>query len=276
MLKIDTHQHFWKYSPHQHAWISDEMAAIQRDFLPADLQPLLNEFGISACIAVQADESETDNDFLLGLAKKNDFIKGVIGWLDYLDEGISSKLAYYSDFKELKGFRYVLQGKEQRDLMLDKNFVRGIAAMKAYDFVYELLIYPDQLGYAAQLVDQFPNQVFVLNHIAKPLIKLGEIEQWKSAVTALAQYHNVYCKVSGMVTEADWINWKYQDFVPYLDVIFSAFGTDRVMFGSDWPVCNLAGNYPKVVGIVDAYLGNLSLTEQENFWGLNASKCYKL
>lgn len=276
MLKIDTHQHFWKYNPQQHAWINSEMAVIQKDFLPNDLQPLLYNAGVSGCIAVQADESEGDNDFLLGLAKGNDFIKGIVGWLDFLDSNISSRLAYYSDFEEIKGFRYVLQGKEQRDLMLEKSFIRGIVAMNAYDFVYELLIFPDQLGYAALLVDQFPNQIFVLDHLAKPLIKASQISQWKSGIWALAQHQNVYCKVSGMVTEADWKNWDYEDFVPYLDVIFSAFGADRVMFGSDWPVCNLAGNYQKVIGIVENYVANLSLIEQEKFWALNAAKCYKL
>ena len=276
MLKIDTHQHFWKYHPVKHAWINNEMAVIRKDFMPADLQPLLKNAGVNGCIAVQADEDEDENEFLLALAKENDFIKGIIGWADFLAENISDRLAYYNDVKAIKGFRYILQDKVQRDLILSKEFIRGIVAMNAYDFVYELLIFPDQLKYAEQLVGQFPNQVFVLDHLAKPGIKAGEINQWKTAITALAKHENVYCKVSGMITEADWKQWDYSDFTPYMDVVFSAFGTDRVMFGSDWPVCNLAGDYQKVTRVVTQQVSDLSLNEQEKFWSSNAIKCYKL
>ncbi|WP_017259991.1 amidohydrolase family protein [Pedobacter arcticus] len=276
MLKLDTHQHFWKYNPVKHAWINQEMAVIQKDFMPLDLQPVLKNADVNGCIAVQTDEDEGENEFLLALAKENDFIKGIIGWVDFLSADISDRLAYYNDFKTIKGFRYILQDKAQRDLILSKEFIRGIVAMNAYDFVYELLVFPDQLKYAEQLVNQFPNQVFVLDHLAKPAIKSGEINQWKTAITALAKHENVHCKVSGMITEADWNNWSYPDFIPYMDVVFSAFGMDRVMFGSDWPVCNLAGNYQKVMRVVAQQVSNLSLNEQEKFWSSNAIKCYKL
>jgi L-fuconolactonase len=276
MLKVDTHQHFWKYNPVKHSWINEEMAVIQKDFMPIDLQPILNEVGIGGCIAVQADEDEAENDFLLSLAKNDNFIKGVVGWADFLADDISERLAYYNDFKIIKGFRYILQDKNQRDLMLSKEFLKGIQAMKAYDFVYELLIFPDQLAYAEQLVTQFPNQVFVLDHLAKPMIKAGEIKQWKTAIIALAKHENVYCKVSGMVTEADWKNWNYADLSPYMDVVFSSFGIDRVMFGSDWPVCNLATDYQKVMDVVETQVNSLTINEQEKFWSLNATKCYQL
>ncbi|WP_017256938.1 amidohydrolase family protein [Pedobacter arcticus] len=276
MQKIDTHQHFWKYNPVKHAWINNEMAVIQKDFMPHDLQPILSIAGVSGCIAVQSDEEEADNDFLLDLSKKNEFIKGIVGWVDFLNSDISERLAYYSEVKAIKGFRYILQDKEQRDLILSKEFIRGIVAMNAYDFVYDLLLLPDQLNYAEQLVSHFPNLVFVLDHLAKPMIESGEINAWKTAVTALARHENVYCKVSGVITEADWKNWKQEDLIPYMDVVFSAFGMDRVMFGSDWPVCNLAGDYQKVMRVVAQQVNSLSVNEQEKFWSLNAIKCYNL
>jgi L-fuconolactonase len=276
MLKVDTHQHFWKYNPVKHSWINEEMAVIKKDFMPDDLQPILNAFGVNGCIAVQADEDEAENDFLLSLTKNNDFIKGLVGWADFLADDISDRLAYYNDFKIIKGFRYILQDKKQRDLILSKKFIRGMVAMHAYDFVYELLVLPDQLKYAEQLVSHFPNQVFVLDHLAKPMIKAGEIKQWETAISSLAKHENVYCKVSGMVTEADWKNWNYADISPYMDVVFSSFGIDRVMFGSDWPVCNLAADYQKVMGVVETQLNSLTINEQEKFWSLNATKCYQL
>lgn len=276
MLKIDTHQHFWQFDKMRHAWIKEDMKVVQKDFLPADLAPLLNNAGINACITVQADETEAENDFMLALAKENDFIKGVIGWLDFFDPQVSERLAYYSQFDLMKGFRFILQNKQPRDLLMSDKFIRGIKALGAYDLVYEILIFSDQIPYATALVKQFPKQRFVLNHLAKPKIKAGEVENWKKDISALAKHENVYCKVSGMVTEADWTNWKPLDFEPYIDVAFNAFGADRVLFGSDWPVSNLAANYQKVNEIVSHYVINLSQLEQENFWGKNAVKCYQL
>ncbi len=276
MLKVDTHQHFWKYNPAKHSWIGDEMAVIQKDFMPVDLLPILDAAGVSACIAVQTDENEVENDFLLSLAKENRFIKGVIGWVDFLANNIYDRIAYYNDFKTIKGFRYILQDKKQRDLILSNEFIRGVFAMNNYDLVYELLVYPDQLNYVEQFVKHFPDQIFVLNHLAKPSIKSGEIIQWERAITALARHENVYCKLSGMITEADWKNWSYKDLAPYIDAVFSSFGIDRVMFGSDWPVCNLAGGYGKVMGVAEKWVSDLSSNEQEKFWSLNAIKCYQL
>ena len=276
MLKIDTHQHFWKYNPTKQAWINEEMSAIRKDFMPTDLQPILNKAGVSGCIAIQADESEAETDFLVALANDNPFIKGVIGWVDFLAEDIYDRLAYYAKFEAIKGFRYNLQDKKQRDLMLNEEFIRGIFSMNDYDLVYELLIHSDQITYADQLVKHFPEQVFVLDHIAKPLIKKGEIAKWKKAIIALSKNENVYCKISGMATEADWKNWKYQDLEPYMDVVFSSFGADRVMFGSDWPVCNLAGDYQRVMEIVDRKISDFSVNDQQKFWSANAIKCYQL
>jgi L-fuconolactonase len=276
MLKIDTHQHFWNYNPINHSWINDEMAVLRNDFMPDDLSPLLKKAGFDGCIVVQVDEDEADNDFLLSIANQHDFVKGVVGWVDFLDEQIEERLSNYQQFKKLKGFRYMLQGKQPRDLMLSKAFTDGISLLNKYNFIYEILILSDQLKYANELVSKFPEQQFVLNHLAKPMIKSGEIKQWSKDIKLLADHENASCKVSGMVTEADWKNWSYQDFEPYLDVAFETFGADRLMFGSDWPVLNLAGNYQQINDLVSVYVAKLSETEQEKFWGLNAVNCYKL
>jgi L-fuconolactonase len=273
---IDSHQHFWKFDPVRDSWIDHSMSAIQRDFSPDDLKLLLDKHDLAGCIAVQTDQSETETDFLLGLAEKFDFIKGVVGWVDLQSADVHNRLEYYSRFKKLKGFRHVLQGEADRALMLNPNFMKGIGALKKYDFTYDILIYPDQLGYTHQFLKSFPDQHFVIDHIAKPDIKNKNIDKWANAIRAIAKHNNVWCKVSGMVTEADWKNWTPDDFSPYLDVVFEAFGAKRLMFGSDWPVCNVAGGYDKVISIVKNYTSALSESEQACIWRDNVIECYKL
>ena len=273
---IDAHQHFWKFNSLKQAWINDEMATLKTDFLPHHLKPLLNEQSIKGCVAVQADESEEENEFLLNLARENYFIKGVVGWLDFLSEDMSNRLDYYSEFKLIKGFRYNLQGQPQRDIMLSNTFKNNIQLLSKHQFTYDILIFPDQLTFASKLVAAFPNQPFMLDHIAKPFIKSGEINQWKNDISELAKHENVYCKVSGLVTEADWKNWKYNDILPYLDIVFEVFGANRVLFGSDWPVCNVAGTYQKTISIVQQYTSSLTKAEQAGFWGDNAVRFYHL
>jgi len=276
MLKVDSHQHFWIFDPVRDSWINDEMGVIQRDFLPEDLSPVLKVNGMDGCVAVQADQTEEQNDFLLSLAKKNDFIKGVVGWVDLRAAHIAERLAYYSGFDLMKGFRHVLQGEEDRALMLKSAFRNGIAELGKHDFTYDILIFPDQLQYVSAFVGGFPNQKFVIDHLAKPYIKDKKIDDWAKEIRAVAKHENLYCKVSGMVTEADWQNWKAGDFTPYLDVVFEAFGTDRLMFGSDWPVCQVAADYRDMKGIVEQYTLKLSANEQAAFWGGNATRFYNL
>jgi len=276
MTKIDSHQHFWKFDPVRDSWINDTMNAIQRDFLPDDLKPLLDKNGFDGCVAVQADQSEAENEFLLGLADDNDFIKGVVGWVDFRATDAGKQLEQLSSQKKLKGLRHVLQGEADRALMLNPQFMEGIRALKRHDLTYDILIFPDQLGYTYQFVKNFGGTRFVIDHIAKPDIKNKNIEKWALGIRAIAKHENVWCKVSGMVTEADWHNWVLSDFEPYLDVIFEAFGTKRLMFGSDWPVCNVAGGYQQMLSIVKNYTSKLSATEQADFWGLNAIEFYKL
>jgi L-fuconolactonase len=276
MARIDAHQHFWHFDPVRDSWITPEMAAIRRDFLPPDLRPSLQQHGLDGCVAVQASQSEAETNWLLELAAAHDFIKGVVGWVDLQAENIQERLAYYSQFEKLKGFRHVLQGEADRALLLRPAFKRGLSALYAHRFTYDLLILPDQLKYAAELANGFDRQQFVLDHIAKPLIKAGEIEPWRRDLRALAAHDNVLCKVSGLVTEADWQHWQPQDFWPYLDVVFEAFGPTRVLFGSDWPVCNVAGGYDCMYTLVADYVARLSASEQAQFWGGNAVRFYGL
>ena len=276
MPRIDDHQHFWQFDAVRDAWITDDMAVIQRDFLPTDLAPVLQEHGLDGCVAVQASQSEAETDWLLELAGEHNFIKGVVGWVDLQAENVAERLAHYSQFTKLKGFRHVLQGETDRALMLRPEFRSGVAALHQHGFTYDLLILPDQLGYAAELAKAFPAQPFVLDHLAKPLIKAGELAPWRHDLQALAAHENVFCKVSGMVTEADWQHWQPADFRPYLDVVFEAFGPSRVMFGSDWPVCNVAGGYGRIYALVADYITQLSPDEQDGFWGDNATRFYNL
>ena len=276
MLQIDSHQHFWKYDPVEHDWIDDSMQLIRRDFLPAELEPVLKANGFDGCITVQSSQSEHENEFQLSNAEAHDFIKGVVGWVDMRAENVEERLAYYKQFKKLKGFRHVLQGEPQRDFMLRPDFLKGIGLLKKYGFTYDILIFPDQLTYAAGLVSRFPDQSFVIDHIAKPGIKQKQLGDWEKGIKAISAFENVFCKVSGMVTEADWANWKAVDFDPYLDVVVNNFGTKRLMYGSDWPVCKVAADYGDVVGLVKAYFSAFSKTEQQDFFGLNALQFYNI
>lgn len=275
-MKIDAHQHFWQFDPVRDSWINDEMTVIQRDFLPQDLWPVLQANGIDGCITVQSDQSEPENDFQLQNAAANDFIKGVVGWVDLQANNIEERLAYYSRFDKMKGFRHVLQGEPQRDLMLQPKFMHGISQLAMFNFTYDILIFPDQLPYILQFVQSFPNQKFVIDHIAKPDIKHQTIADWKKDIEAIALFDNVSCKISGMVTEANWQQWQPSDFTPYLDVVVNAFGTKRIMYGSDWPVCLVAASYERMLGIVTDYFKNFSETEQADFFGLNAARFYNL
>lgn len=275
-MRIDSHQHFWQYDPVRDAWINDDMKGIQRDFLPVDLAPILQKHQFDGCVAVQASQSEEETNFLLALAKENAFIKGVVGWVDLMSDTIDERLDYFAAFPTLKGFRHVVQGESDPEFMLRPKFRAGIAALEAYNFTYDILIYHHQLEQAIRFVKLFPEQPFVLDHIAKPDIKNGELDEWKIAIQKLALHENVYCKISGMVTEADWQHWKPSDFTVYLDTVVKAFGVERLMFGSDWPVCLVAAQYDAMLDLVSSYFGAFSKLEQKRIFGDNAAKFYKL
>lgn len=274
-MKIDSHQHFWKYDPIRDSWIDDSMETIRRDFFPDDLEGSLEQNGIDGCVAVQADQTEEETEFLLQLASENNFIKGVVGWVDLCASNISERLGHFSKNPYFKGVRHILQA-EHNDFMLQKSFQHGIEQLKQFDLSYDILVFPNQLKNSIALVERFPEQRFVLDHLGKPNIKDGEMDNWKADIEALAKHPNVYCKLSGMVTEADWNNWKPHDIYPYIDEIINAFDTNRIMYGSDWPVCLLAGKYDEVFGIVKEYIGHLTKDEQNNILGGAATSFYKL
>lgn len=274
-MRIDAHQHFWKYDPVRDTWIDDSMQRIQQDFMPADLESLLKKNGMDGCVSVQADQSEQETGFLLEQAKTSVFIKAVIGWVDLCADDVKDRLCYFATNEKFKGVRHILQAEDSR-YMSDQLFIHGVSCLEPLGLTYDLLIYPDQLTAAIQLVRQFPNQRFVLDHLAKPNIKEQKLKSWEQEVRKLAEMENVYCKVSGMVTEADWYTWKQEDFRPYLDVAFDAFGTKRLLFGSDWPVCLVSAPYEKVLHIVEVYINQLSTEEKDQIMGLNACEFYNI
>lgn len=273
---IDSHQHFWKYEPTKHAWIDDEMAVIRKDFLPNHLQKVYQENGIDGCVAVQADQTLLETDFLLELSNEFDFIKGIVGWVDLRSKDVDATLEKYSHQKKIKGFRHVVQGEADHNFLLRPNFLSGISALKNYNYTYDILIFPHQLGATLEFVKQFPNQKFVIDHIAKPYIKHGFFEGWATLIKEIAKCKNVYCKLSGMITEADYNTWTPEQIEPYMNLVLEAFGSERLMYGSDWPVCLVAGNYEKVKSLTTNFIAKLSADEQKNVMGANATKFYKL
>ncbi|MFA6057477.1 MAG: amidohydrolase family protein [Taibaiella sp.] len=276
MQKIDAHQHFWKYNKVKDGWITGKMKVIQKDFMPEDLEPVLKAQGINGCVAIQSDQSEEENNFLLNCADKHEWIRGVIGWIDLQQPEVIEQLDHYRSFPKLKGFRHILQSETDRALMLRPAFSTGIEALLKYNFTYDILVHPDQLIFARELALRFPEQKFILDHIGKPDIKRGSSTDWEEDIKLLATCKNVYCKISGMVTEADWKKWKPEQIKPYLDTVVNAFGINRIMFGSDWPVCLLAAQYEEVSGLAEEYFSSFSAGEQESFWSGNAVSFYNL
>jgi L-fuconolactonase len=272
ILKIDAHQHFWRYDPARHGWIAPEMAMLKRDWLPEHLRPELLRAGIDATVAVQADSSEDETHFLLDLARSNNEIAAVVGWVNLLSASVRDRLEYFSRFEKLKGFRHVAQSEPDDWFLLRDDFLRGVAHLEAFQFTYDILIYPKQLPAAVELVRRFPRQPFVIDHLAKPSIRSLEIEPWAQFMRKIAESDNVFCKLSGLVTEANWTGWSGADFAPYLDTVFEAFGPDRLMFGSDWPVCLLAASYAQVKQLIDNY----AASDRDKIFGRNAGRFYGL
>ncbi len=276
MRKIDAHQHFWKYDPQRLSWISDDMQILQQDYLPPTLKTEMDKAGFDACIAVQASQSEAETDFLLDLAAQYDFINGVVGWLDLCDPNVRSRLAHYAQFPKLCGIRHIIHDEADDCFMLRPDFMRGVKMLADFNLAYDILIVEKHLPATLQFVSYLPECRLVVDHIAKPKIRLAELSPWEENIRSLAKYPNVYCKLSGMVTEADRQAWKPADFKPYLDVIFESFGADRLMIGSDWPVCLLAGNYEEVMAIVEDYMEHFSAEDKAKVFGQNAIDFYKL
>jgi L-fuconolactonase len=272
-MKLDSHQHFWIYDAAQYPWIPPG-SPLQRDRLPGDLAPLLAAEGLEGSIAVQARQTLEESHWLLTLAEHHAIIKGVVGWVDLRSPRVEEDLAGLAPHPQFVGVRHVVQDEPDVNFMLGEEFLRGIAALEKFGMTYDILIFPKQLPAAIELARRFPRQPFVLDHIAKPPIKEGGMSPWREQIRELAKAPNVLCKVSGMITEADQTAWKPKDLHPYLDVVFEAFGEDRLMFGSDWPVCLLAGSYAQVLGVVREYIASMPASAQEKILGGNAAKFY--
>jgi L-fuconolactonase len=251
------------------------MKILQQDYLPEHLSLTLKRTGVDACVAIHADQSELETHFLVELAKTHPVIKGVVGWVDFRDERIEKRLHYFSQYPIIKGWRHIAQS-EPNDFLLGKDFQRGIKALQAYNYTFDILIYHYQLKAAIELVSKFPDQKFVLDHCGKPDIKNKNINDWKANIKELAKHPNVYCKVSGLFTEADWKDWRAADFYPYLEVIFSSFGVNRLLFGSDWPVVLLSGMYVQWKSLLEKFTDKLDEESRENIFGKNAIAFYAL
>ncbi len=275
-MKIDSHQHFWHYTPEEFGWINQQMNVIRKDFLPADLKAELDNADFDGSIAVQARQKPEETSWLLQLASNHSFIRGVVGWVDLRSKDLPEQLELFTISKKLVGVRHVIHDEPDDDFMLRPDFQKGIKQLQKYGLTYDILIFPKHLPNTLQFVKAFPDQVFIIDHIAKPDIKNHVLNPWKENMEKLAKYPNVHCKLSGMVTEANWKGWKQEDFNPYLEVVLENFGTSRVMIGSDWPVCTVAGQYVKVMDIVRNYIQNLSATEQRAVLGENAHRIYNI
>jgi L-fuconolactonase len=273
MSKIDAHQHFWRYNHDDYAWINDRMGILKRNYLPEDLKEEMDRTGIDGCIAVQARQMEEENRVLLSLAENFSFIKGIVGWVDLRSPDVNERLLQYSKYQVFKGVRHVIHDEPDPDFMLQTNFIRGISMLKEHNLTYDILIFEQHLPNTIQLVEQFPDQKFVVDHLAKPKIKDKQLEPWKSRMQELARSENVFCKMSGMVTEAGWKDWLPEDIIPFMEVVYDSFGSNRLMFGSDWPVCRLAGDYDKVFRLLDEFI---PMHEKEKVFGGNAIAFYGL
>jgi len=273
---IDAHHHLWRYNSPDYGWMDDSMEVLKRDYLPADLESELAKVGVTATVVVQARQVEEETTWLLEQAEKYPFIKGVVGWLDLRSENLRSQLDVFAAHPKLVGLRHVIHDEPDDDFMLRPAFLKGIEMLQPYKLSYDLLLFPKHLSQAIELVSMFPEQRFVLDHISKPFIKAGILQPWKGDIESLAAQANVWCKISGMVTEAKAHQWRHEDFIPYMKTVVDAFGSDRIMLGSDWPVCRLSGEYEEVMDIPLTYFKTCSESEKKNILSQNAIDCYQL
>ncbi|MEI9919508.1 MAG: amidohydrolase family protein [Bacteroidota bacterium] len=273
---IDGHQHFWRYNPERLGWITDDMKAIRHDFLPKELEQIYRHNDVDGCVAVQVEQTEAENEYLLGFSRQHGFIRGIVGWVDLRATNIKERLQYYSEENKIKGFRHIVQGESDPNFLLGDDFCRGIGSLSSHNFTYDILVYHHQLLQVEPFIEKFPNQPFIIDHIAKPAIAKHEIKQWATHMRAIASHENVFCKLSGMVTEADVNNWTYDDIAPYIDTVLECFGPSRLVYGSDWPVCLVAGSYEEQFGVVQKAIEKLSASEKKQILGENAIHFYNL
>lgn len=274
--KIDAHHHFWRYSAEEYDWIDDSMSGLRRDFLPGDLEQELRGTGVDGVVSVQARQTLEETRWLLALASEHDFIEGVVGWVPLVDPDLPDVLGPLIQDTKLKGIRHVVQGEPDDRYILRDDFNAGIGLLKEWNLVYDILVFERHLPHVIEFVRRHPHQVFVLDHIAKPRIRDGVLSPWRERIRKLAEFPNVYCKLSGMVTEADFKTWSQQDLQPYFDTVLNAFGPSRLLFGSDWPVCLAATSYQAWLSTVSHLIAKLTADEQCSILGGNASRVYRL
>lgn len=272
---IDSHVHFWNFNPVRDAWITEEMTAIRKDFLPEDYSLLLKENQVDGCVAVQADQSDEETAFLVDLAKKNPMIKGVVGWIDLASDKLEESLKNYHSEKLIKGFRHIAEG-EELGFLLKENVLNGISKLQQFDYTFDILLRQDQLLDAVKLSEKLPEQPFILDHCGKPDLKTKKLKDWKENISELARNPNVYCKISGLLTQGTWNMADEKSIFEILDSVFLKFGIKRLVFGSDWPVMLLGGNYALWIELISKYLTQFSKEEQQLFFSGNAVKFYNL
>jgi L-fuconolactonase len=275
---IDAHQHFWRYAAEEYGWIDEPMAALRRDFTPEESAREMSAIDVGACVAVQARQTLDETRWLLELAEAHPSIAGVVGWVD-LQTGarqVRAQLASFAGHPRLVGMRHIVQAEPDDRFLLRPQVLDGLAVLADFALAFDLLLHPRHLPVAAECVARFPDHRFVLDHLAKPNIRAKAIDVWERDIRALAAHHNVFAKLSGLVTEADWSRWTPADIRPYLDVAFDAFGWQRLMIGSDWPVCMVAGSYSRTMRVVLDYLAVRPAHEQAAVLGGNAQRFWRL
>jgi len=274
-MKIDAHQHFWKYDATEYPWIGAG-TVLERSWMPEDLRPILEGAGMAGCVAVQARQSREESRWRLDWAEEHSWMRGVVGWVDLRSERVDEELGELTGRRGLVGVRHVVQDEVDEDFLGGGAFCRGVGKLAGYGLAYDLLIYARQLESAVRMVERFPEQRFVIDHLAKPEIRLGKLEGWREWMKEMGKFPQVMCKVSGMVTEARVGDWKAEDLRPYMEVVLEVFGVDRLMFGSDWPVCLLAADYGRVLGVVEGALEGFSVVDRAKIFGGNALRFYGL
>jgi L-fuconolactonase len=275
-MHVDAHQHFWRYSPAEYEWIDDSMAVLRHNFLPDNLKPELESNDFHGSVAVQARQTLEETRWLLELVERSSWILGVVGWVDLRSPDVRSQLKTLAQHSKLVGIRHIVQSEPDDRFLLQPEFMRGISTLEEFNLAYDILIYTRHLPVAAEFVECFPRQRFVLDHLAKPPIRSGNIDSWAQGISRLAAFPNVFCKLSGLVTEADWRHWQPEQIIPFLDVAFESFGPDRLMIGSDWPVCLVAASYAKVVEVVKSYLRQNKPECLDRVLGGNAQRFWRL
>ena len=275
-MRIDAHQHFWHYHPDTHGWISDEMSVLRKDFMPEELKTALADFSFDGSVVVQANETYEENEFLLHIANQHSYIKGIVGWIDLLDPLAEIKMIALKSTPIIVGFRTIMQGSPDEKYLGNKLFYENVKRLASFDYTFDLLVHNNQLDSLIRFTDKLPDNRFILDHLGKPAIKNKEYKEWKSEIKILAANPNMYCKLSGMTTEADLKNWTYNDLYPYMEIAAEYFGIDRICFGSDWPVCLAAGSFATTYSVVDQFCAQLKQEEKDKIFGQNTKDFYKL